>query len=239
MKIIKSDFVAGAEAAEGIVVIIDVFRAFSTACYCLHGQAARLLPVGSVAEALSLRHRLPNTVLLGERGGKKIEGFDYGNSPTEVQSADLKGKHVIQTTHAGTQGLVKAAKADEVLTGAFVNAKATARYILSRAPERVTLVRMGWQAETPSDEDNLCADYLECLLTGAAFDEASVWPLLRASPCSARFFDPAKPWSPSTDFDLCLTLNRFDFALAARTGSDGLLTLCKTGAGAGLDSAPS
>lgn len=230
MKIIKSDFVAGADAAEGIAVIIDVFRAFSTACYCLHGQAARLLPVGTVEEALALRRRLPDAVLIGERGGRKIEGFDFGNSPTEVQTADLKGKDVLQTTHAGTQGLVKAAKADEVLTGAFVNATATARYILSRSPEIVTLVRMGWQAETPSDEDSLCADYLQCLLTGAAFDEQAVWPLLRASPCSARFFDPAKPWSPSTDFDLCLKLNRFDFALAARTGLDGLLSLCKIGA---------
>ncbi|WP_420208794.1 2-phosphosulfolactate phosphatase [Candidatus Electronema sp. JC] len=228
MKIIKSDFAAGAEAAEGIAVIIDVFRAFSTACYCLHGLAARLLPAGSIEEALALRRRLPDAVLIGERGGRKIEGFDFGNSPTEVQTADLKGKNVIQTTHAGTQGLVKAMKADEVLTGAFVNAKATARCILSRSPKVVTLVRMGWQAETPSDEDSLCADYLECLLTGAAFDEASVWPLLRASPCSSRFFDPAKPWSPSTDFDLCLKLNCFDFALTARTSpEDGLLSLCK------------
>jgi 2-phosphosulfolactate phosphatase len=84
---------------------------------------------------------------------------------------------------------------------------------------------MGWQAETPTDEDDLCAEYLESLLLGRDFAEDAVVPRLKASLCSARFFDPDKPWSPSTDFDLCLRLNRFDFAVAAETAEDGLLSL--------------
>jgi 2-phosphosulfolactate phosphatase len=228
MRILKKDFIAGAQAAEGIAVIIDVFRAFSTACYCLHANAKRVIPVGDIQEALRLKERLAHSVLIGERGGKKLAGFDFGNSPTELQQVDLRAKDVIQTTHAGTQGIVNATKADEVLTGAFVNAKATAHYIKSKAPAVVTLVRMGWQAETPSDEDNLCADYLESLLLEKDFDEQAIMPRLKASPCSARFFDPAKPWSPSSDFDLCLRLNVFDFAIIAKIAKDGLLSLYKT-----------
>jgi 2-phosphosulfolactate phosphatase len=228
MRILKKDFIAGAQAAEGIAVIIDVFRAFSTACYCLHANAKQVIPVGDIQEALRLKERLAHSVLIGERGGKKLAGFDFGNSPTELQQVDLRAKDVIQTTHAGTQGIVNTTKADEVLTGAFVNAKATAHYIKSKAPAVVTLVRMGWQAETPSDEDNLCAEYLESLLLEKNFDEQTIMPRLKVSPCSARFFDPAKPWSPSSDFDLCLRLNVFDFAVIAKIAEDGLLSLCKT-----------
>jgi 2-phosphosulfolactate phosphatase len=228
MKILKKDFIAGACEVEGIAVIIDVFRAFSTACYCLNAGAELIVPVSGIEEALVLKERLAGAVLIGERGGRKIDGFDFGNSPTELLHADLRGKQIVQTTHAGTQGIVNATQADEILTGAFVNAKATARHILSRKPAVVTLVRMGWQAETSTDEDDLCAEYLESLLLGLNFAEDSVVPRLKASPCSARFFDPDKPWSPSTDFDLCLRLNRFDFAVAAKTGEDGLLSLRKT-----------
>ena len=227
MKILKKDFIAGAREAEGIVVIIDVFRAFSTVCYCLDGGAERVLPVGDVGEALALRERLANPVLIGERGGRKLDGFDFGNSPTELAKAELRQKNVIQTTHAGTQGIVNATQADEVLTGAFVNAKAVASYIRKKAPAIVTLVRMGWQAETPTDEDDLYAEYLECLLTDQPFDEEAVIPQLKASPCSARFFDSAKPWNPSSDFYLCLRLNTFAFAVTARKETDGLLSLVK------------
>uniref|UniRef100_UPI004056A954 2-phosphosulfolactate phosphatase n=1 Tax=Candidatus Electronema sp. TaxID=2698783 RepID=UPI004056A954 len=228
MKIITTDFIAGAREAEGIAIIIDVFRAFSTACYCLNAGARRLVPVSSIEEALALKERLAGSVLIGERGGRKLDGFDFGNSPTELLHVDLHGKDIIQTTHSGTQGVVNAVQADEVLTGAFVNAIATVRHILSRKPKVVTLVRMGWQAETPTDEDDLCAEYLESLLLGRDFAEDSILPRLKASPCSARFFAPDKPWSPSTDFDLCLRLNRFDFAVAAGLAKDGLLSLRTT-----------
>ncbi|MCW5205451.1 2-phosphosulfolactate phosphatase [Desulfobulbus sp. F5] len=228
MKIVKNDFVAGAKEAEGIVVIIDVFRAFSTVCYCLHNNAIRVIPVGDIQEALALKKQVVNPVLIGERDGKKLDGFDFGNSPSELKLIDLRSKNVIHTTHAGTQGVINASKAVEIVTGAFVNAKATARYIKSKFPDIVTLVRMGWKAEIPSDEDNLCADYLESLLLDANFDEQAIMPCLKASPCSARFFDPAKPWSPSSDFDLCLRLNVFDFAVIAKIAKDGLLSLCKT-----------
>jgi len=45
---------------------------------------------------------------MGERKGKKLPGFDYGNSPTEIQAIDFSGKTVIQTTSAGTRGFADA-----------------------------------------------------------------------------------------------------------------------------------
>ena len=61
---------------------------------------------------------------MGERKGKKLPGFDYGNSPTEIQTIDFSGRIVIQITSAGTQGFANAKDADEVISGSLVNAEA-------------------------------------------------------------------------------------------------------------------
>lgn len=210
------NFVAGAQQARGIAVVIDVFRAFTTSCYCFAAGASEFLAVGSEQRALLLREQHPGALLLGERYGKPLAGFDCGNSPSAVETMNLNGRTVIHTTHAGTQGLVNARGAEQVLTGAFVNARATANYIKSLQPELVTLVRMGLHAETACDEDWLYADYLAALLRGEAVDDAEFADALRRSPFSARFFDPAQPWSPEQDFHCCLKFNAFNFVLQAR-----------------------
>jgi len=227
MKIETVDFVEGAQKAHGIVVVIDVFRAFSVACYAFASGASTIIPVGNINDALQLRGKYAGCVLIGERGGKKLPGFDYGNSPTEIQNLDLSGKTVIHTTHAGTQGLVNAINADEILTGAFVNAAATAKYIHSKSPATVTLVRMGLEATQRSDEDDLYAKYLQCLLTDSPFELSSVKTLLQKSPFSDRFFDPQKTCSPATDFDLCLDTNKYDFVIRASRSNNGFMSLHK------------
>ena len=99
-------------------------------------------PGGSIEDTFSWRKKDPDCILAGERQGKKIEGCDLGNSPSSVDPAIIRGKRIIHTTSAGTQGIVNAVHADEILTGSFVNAKATAAYILEKAPEKVSLVCM-------------------------------------------------------------------------------------------------
>jgi 2-phosphosulfolactate phosphatase len=225
MKISVADFVDGARNARGITVVIDVFRAFSVACYLSYGNASKIICVGTVEDALKLKRRIPAAILIGERGGKKLDGFDFGNSPTEVRVLDLTGRTVIHTTHAGTRGLVNANRASEILTGSFLNAAATARYIQSKAPPEVTLVRMGLEATSRTDEDDLCAAYLEARITGRAFDATKIKEILSKSPCSDRFFDTHKPWSPASDFDLCLDVDCFDFVLRAVPRDDGTVHL--------------
>ena len=221
MKIQMLDYVDGARRARGVVVIIDVFRAFSTACYAFVQGASSVIAVGEINEARRLQSNNPGCVLIGERGGKKIEGFDFNNSPSEIESCDFRGKTIILTTNAGTRGLVNAGASDQLLTGGFVNAKATARYISSLGPPEASLVRMGVEAVRRADEDDLCSEYLRNLLLGLPFDIDQIKPRLRSAPTSARFFDDSKPWSPKRDFDLCLDVDRFDFALQAQVRADG------------------
>ena len=216
MQIDVLDHVAGAREARGIAVVIDVFRAFSVAAYAFDAGAARVLPVAEIEEAMALGRRFPGAVLAGERHARRLPGFDIGNSPTEVRAVGLRGKVLVHTTHAGTQGLVGATGADEVLTGAFVNISAVCRYVQRRAPERVSLVRMGHEARERCAEDDLYAECLRLMLLGQRAPLDEVRERLRDAPAAVKFFDPACDWAPRDDFDYCTDVDRFDFVLRAK-----------------------
>jgi 2-phosphosulfolactate phosphatase len=128
---------------------------------------------------------------------------------------DLQGRTLVHTTHAGTQGLVAAARvAEHVLTGALVNAAALCRHIEHLAPSRVSLVRMGVAAHDRSDADDLCAELLAARLRGLpAPGVAEIRARLRRSAEAQKFFDPEATWAPEADFDRCTELDRFDFVL--------------------------
>jgi 2-phosphosulfolactate phosphatase len=219
------DHVNGARAARGIAVIIDVFRAFSVAPYAFDAGAARVLPVGEIDEARELGRRFPGSILVGERHTRRLPGFDAGNSPTEILALDLRGKILVHTTHAGTQGLVNATQADEVLTGSFVNISAVRDYLRRRAPARVSLVRMGHEARERCAEDDLYAECLQALLEGRPAPLAEIRDRLRSAPAAAKFFDPTCDWAPQADFDYCTDVDRFDFVLRLRRAPGELLEL--------------
>jgi 2-phosphosulfolactate phosphatase len=203
----------GAKKAQGTTIVIDVFRAFSTACYLMAAGANRIIPVEQVEEALKLKKIFPDAILLGERSEQKVPGFDFGNSPTHIRHLDLGGKTIIMTTSSGTKGLMNALNADELLSGSFVNAGAIIHYIESKCPEKVSLVCMGYEGRYPTQEDTFLAEYIKARLTGQPTDFEYMKRILRTGD-GARLLDPANHlWSPASDFDLCLDLDRFDFVL--------------------------
>jgi len=224
--IVTLDHVAGAQEARGIAVVIDVFRAFSVAAYAFDAGAARVLPVAGIEEAQALGRRHPGAVLAGERHARKLPGFDIGNSPTQLRALDMRGRVLVHTTHAGTQGLVNATGADEVLTGAFVNISAVCRYLRARAPAQVSLVRMGHEARERCAEDDLYAECLRLLLLGEPAPLGEVRERLRGAPAAVKFFDPAcSEWAPRDDFDYCTDVDRFDFVLRVRRAAGEPLEL--------------
>jgi 2-phosphosulfolactate phosphatase len=225
MQIDILDLIAGAQQARGLTVIIDVFRAFSTACYVVRNGAREIIPVGDVDLAYQLKKDHPDFVLMGERQGEMLPGFDYGNSPTDIQSVDFTGKTIVQTTSAGTQGFANAKDADELISGSFVNAEAIVSYIRKKAPAQVSLVCMGTWAVRPAAEDTLCAEYIAKRLNNQPPDKADIYTRLKGARTARIFFDPAVTWAPETDFDLCLNIGLCDFVLKAEKIADGLLSL--------------
>ena len=213
MQISIVDFVAGAQSARGLVVVIDVFRAFSVAAYAFARGAAGIIPVAAIETARQLKAEDPSRVLLGERHAKPLPGFDCGNSPTELQRLDIADRWLVHTTHSGTQGLTNARAADEVLTGALVNAGAIVRYIRARNPPEITLVRMGHEARERCDEDDACAELIAARLRGEVPPVEDLRARLRTASSARKFFDPACDWAPENDFELCTAVDRFDFVL--------------------------
>ena len=199
----------GAKQARGLTVIIDVFRAFSLEAYLQYKGVKEILPVQSIAEAMQLKKDLADVILIGERNGIKVEGFDYGNSPSEVMLQNLQDKVIVHTTSAGVQGLIAADKASEIVTGALVNAKATCQYIEKQKPTIVSLVPMGWNGIERALEDDICAEYMLSLLQGEKNIslEDKIRELKKGS--GSRFFYLNLPQFPTEDFALCTSLNRF------------------------------
>lgn len=214
--------IEGAKQARGITVIIDVFRAFSVEAYFFSKGVKSIIPVGDVNLAYRLKEENPHMILAGERHGKILPGFDTGNSPSELMKLDTEGKTVVHTTSAGTQGIANAIHADEILGASLVNAKATADYIKKSGASEVSLVCMGLEAVSETEEDTLCARYIKSLLEGTELDmEAEIEDLKRTS--GAKFFDQAQnDVFPEADFELCTQLNRFDFVMKLSKEADGL-----------------
>ncbi len=190
-----------------------MFRAFTLApCAFARGVDA-IFPVATAAEALAMKRADPALLLAGERDGRPLPGFDFSNSPAAILRADLAGRCLVLRTSAGVQGLLAAQRADEVITGSFVNAAAIVDHLRRRDPERVSLVCMGWNASERTAEDQACADYLAAGLAGDFPDFAPIRERLRADPCGAKFFDPARPWFPAEDFEVCTRASAYPWVL--------------------------
>jgi len=147
------------ELAGGTVVVIDVLRATTTIIYALQAGAQAVVPCREIDEARQIAARFsPNEKILGgERGGLPIEGFDLGNSPEEYTPDRVRGKTVVFTTTNGTQALLHAKRAKQILLGAFVNVSAVAEKLL--AEEAVHLLCAGTEGEA-GDDDILLAGML-------------------------------------------------------------------------------
>ena len=213
MDIVIDSMLAGAERAVGAVVIIDVFRAFTTAAVVLAGGADKIIVVSGVEEAMALRSAGAGQICMGEVGGVMPPGFDLGNSPYEASQADLAGKTIIQRTSAGTQGIVAAKQATQLYAGSMLTATATARAVRKHQPQQVTLVAMGLDGRRRTDEDELCAIHLRNLLQGRQGSVSGTREVVLAGPQISDFADASKPHLHPGDLDIALDIDRYDFAV--------------------------
>jgi 2-phosphosulfolactate phosphatase len=209
-----------AEEARGVVIVIDVIRAFSVAAYAFAGGARELWLVREVEHALALREVAgPDALLIGEVGGKLIPGFDHNNSPSRMAQADVRGRILIQRTGAGTRGAVGASNASHVLLAALVNARATARLAAQLAGEgEIGLRPTATYWERPVDvpnEDEVCARYIEALLRGEPDALAGVAPGMERLRAAGRFdeFAASSGDMPAEDVPAFSATDRFDFAM--------------------------
>ena len=217
MQIERVDLMTAGQA-RGVVIVIDVIRAFTVAGYAFEGGARGLWLVRQVEEAMALREREPEALLAGEVDGRLIPGFDHNNSPSLMALADVRGRLLIQRTGAGTQGAVNAANATHLLLCSLTNARATAAYARTLADSVggvITLLPTAYMESLSRTEDDVCADYVEALLRERA-DAQDVLEEGIAYLHSVKRFD----WfsqddsdNPFGDIAAVLAPDRFAFAM--------------------------
>ncbi len=209
--------------ARGVVIVIDVIRAFTVAAYAFAGGAKRLWLVRTTDEAFTLRQQEPQALLAGEVGGRLIPGFDLNNSPSLMASTNVYGRTIIQRTGAGTQGAVGAINAAHLLVCSLANARATATYARKLAEAKDGLVTLlptegSSQHLQHLGEDSLCADYLEALLREQENATALLAENLTHLAAAGRF-DFMKSGDadfPFEDIALIKGFDRFDFVMVGQ-----------------------
>ncbi len=214
MDVKLASLLEGAVRAEGTVVIIDVYRAFTTAAVAFLKGVEKILLVAEVEEALALREAGKGDLCVGEVDGKRPDGFDHNNSPFELSRAEVSGRTMIQSTRAGTVGVCAASGADRLYGGSLLVAEATANAICADAPDVVTIVAMGWAGAVRTDEDEQCALYLRNLIQGRSPDRDAVRTLVEAGGESQKFGDPLQPHFHPRDKEIAQRIDSAPFAIS-------------------------
>ena len=216
MEIKNLKFLKGAKKAEGLTVIVDVFRAYTTAAYLFDMKADKIFIVSKIETAKKLKKELDSPILVGERKGIKLADFDYNNSPYFISQHNFSGKEIVLSTSAGTKGIIEAAEADEIITGSFVNIAAAAKYIKNKKAEIISIVAMGNNGITEAAEDNLYVQELNKLLKNKEILSQNEIKNRLRTPAGDRFFvEATQTEMPKEDFEYCLKINKFDFVIKA------------------------
>jgi 2-phosphosulfolactate phosphatase len=203
-----------------VVVVIDVIRAFTTAAVAFERGVTEIACAATVEAGRDLLRRFPDRLLVGESGGLRPDGYDFGNSPYEMSAAPLAGRRLIQATSNGTVGLARCPDPVALLAASARNVGATARWITARhAAAPWTILCTGRTAE-----DRACAEHLAGLLGGSAPDRAALVAGVRAGAAEHAGRYARKPASErvdlSRDLSFCCDVDRSDFAMVgeARDG---------------------
>lgn len=216
------DFVTIDEAlrvsADRAVVVVDVMRAFTTAAWALHLGADQIVLFAELEDALAYKAVTPRALAFCD--GAPKDGFDLFNSPGQLLGLDVAGRSIAQRTTAGTQGAVAVRHADLILCTGFVTAAATARVLIGKNASDVVFVVTG------GDEDLACAEHISCRLAGKDPGNAYI-DRARHSPATRNLLEGVRRgyWGvDAADVDMCLDLDRFNFALQAER-TEQLLSL--------------
>ncbi len=199
-----------ASKISGFTIVVDVFRAFSVAYYIDNNNPIKYIISESITHSMTLKRELPSSILIGERNGIKIDGFKYGNSPTEIQNEDFSDNIIIHTTTAGTRGLLIQPIENEVVVGSFVNSNALLKYIEYKNIDKINIYCTAGKKKIFGEEDYLFAEYLKQRLLGERTEFDSI--VLRLREGSGKGFS-ATGFAPYSDFLYCLDISRFNSIL--------------------------
>jgi len=186
-----------------MIVVIDVFRASNTIIELLARGAERVVPVRDEDAARRLKDSRPDWLLLGERRGVRLAGFDGDNSPSNLP-ADVAGRVVILSTSNGTRIIDACLPENDVLIGSFANAAALVEALRAGGCETPSFWAVGLIDGQFAEEDMLCARYLYSLFAGLVPDGAA----FRVAALSCSGATRLRGLNLDADLDLCTQIDR-------------------------------
>lgn len=197
-----------------VIIVIDVFRAFTTACCVLERNPTSYILTNKSTAVSHLISGLQDSFLIGKAERGVTLNYNIPNSPTRVKEVDIKGRNVFHRTEGGASGVLMSKGLGIILAAGLANADATVRYVLQLQNPEITILPMGHEGITPSLEDDICAQYIDAKFRGQTMDLAHYFADLREGP--GKYFFTDDQWQyPREDFDCCMDLNRFNFAIHA------------------------
>ena len=138
------------------IVVVDILRATSCMTTAFAHGIQSIMPFASLDDCRSMKKQ--GYFTSGERDGKKVDGFDLGNSPFEYMNEKLKGHKIAFTTTNGTQAIARSIGAKEIVIGSFLNLSSLSEH-LSQGIHDVLIVCAGWKGRF-NLEDTLFAGAL-------------------------------------------------------------------------------
>lgn len=142
------------------VVVVDILRATSCMTTAFAHGIASITPFAKMEDCLAMKDQGYFTA--GERDGKKVDGFDFGNSPFEYMDEKLKGQKIAFTTTNGTQAIAKSAGAREIIIGSFLNLTAVTDY-LANGIDNILVVCAGWKGKVNLEDTVFAGAVVELL----------------------------------------------------------------------------
>ncbi|KEZ85341.1 2-phosphosulfolactate phosphatase [Clostridium sulfidigenes] len=161
--VISAQHIKPEKFKDRIVVVIDVLRATSVMVTALNNGCDKIIPVKEIEEAIDIASKDKNKYLLGgERGGIKIDKFDFSNSPLDYIEDIVKGKSLIMTTTNGTRAIKNSEEAERIFIGALINGRVVAEK-LAKLNKDVTFVNAGTDGEFSMDDFITSGYIINCL----------------------------------------------------------------------------
>lgn len=215
-------------------VIIDILRASSSITTAIAQGAKKVIPVEDMSDAVKIAHTMDanDYLLCGEKNGVKIEGYHLGNSPLEYTKEVIENKTLIFNTTNGTKAIKKAALANKVYIGSFLNQQAILHALVQHDDE-VILICSGWRGRLALEDTLFAGSILYHLFEGVlpkkTKDEVKVaFGLyekfkhnLEETITSSDHSYRLRKLAPENDVSFCCQVDKFDVLPGMR---DGLIT---------------
>ena len=164
------DLIHQFDVKDKCVVVIDVLRATSCMVAGLGSGVQSITPVATVEECEALGAQ--GYTMAGERGGKKLEQFQLGNSPFDYMKPEFKDAKVATTTTNGTRAIELSREAPEVIIAAFLNLTAVVEHLASQNRD-ILLLCAGWKGRYNLEDSLLAGGIIEGLKKVAQFEADS------------------------------------------------------------------